>query len=71
MGENDNMDRYEWLRLCAEQYESRGGMTPEQARESAQIALEVELECGAGLSTDPVAAADADIDCWDNDGDEE
>lgn len=63
------MDSYEWLRLCAARYQTRGGMTPEQARESAEIALEVELECGAGLSTDPAAAADADIECWDNDGD--
>lgn len=61
------MDREEWLMRCAARYETVAGLHLKQARELAEIALEEEISAGPGLSSDPEASADADLECWDND----
>lgn len=61
------MDREEWLERCAARYESRGGLTSSEALEAATVALEADED--GDFTDDPEAAADADMACWDDDGD--
>lgn len=61
------MDREEWLARCAARYESLGGLTASQALEAAAVALDAYEE--GDFTEDPEDAADADMECWDDDGD--
>jgi hypothetical protein len=61
------MEREEWLTRCAARYEACSGLTKEQARDCAEIALDEEISAGTGLNADPEASADADLECWGND----
>lgn len=61
------MDRQEWLAHCAARYESKGGLTSSEALEAAAVALDADAD--SDFTEDPEAAADADMACWDDDGD--
>lgn len=65
------MTKTEWIERCAAQYMKRGGLTQDQATEAAQVTYAAEIGEGETEETrDPEEAADDDMDCWTDDGEE-
>jgi hypothetical protein len=63
-----SMDKETWITRCAGRYETRAGLHLKQARELAEIALEEDKD--GDFSDTPEDAADEDMNCWDDDGEE-
>ncbi len=62
------MTNEEWLMRCAARYEARAGLHLTQARGLAEISLDADED--GDFADDPERAADEDMDCWTDDGEE-
>lgn len=60
------MDKEEWLTTCAARFETRAGLNLELARSFAEASLEV---VDGDLTENPEDAADEEMSCWTDDGD--
>lgn len=60
------MEKEEWLSKCAAHYEKYAAMPAKDAMFLAIIALEEDKD--GDFTDDPEGAADADMECWDDDG---
>lgn len=60
------MKYLEWMTRCAAQYETKGGLHPEEAREAAIAAFEEDKD--GVFADDPEGAADEDMSYWTDDG---
>lgn len=58
----------EWITRCAKRYIERAGMPVENAFEAARV--NYDETAGLGLNILPEDAADDDMGCWTDDGDE-
>jgi hypothetical protein len=59
------MEKEEWLRKCAAQYEKCAAMPAKDAFFLAVIALDEDKD--GDFTDNPEWAADADMECWDDD----
>ncbi|NKF21562.1 hypothetical protein [Solimonas marina] len=63
------LTKAEWIDRCAKRYRDVGGLSEDLAKSAAEVAYEVEDE-DWGPRGDPEEAADEDMSCWDDDGDQ-
>lgn len=65
--EEMKMDQLQWIGRCAQQFQKRAKLTPQQAMYFAGIAANEMLD---DFPDDPEGAADEEMSSWTDDGDD-
>ena len=60
-----SLNKYEWLARCAAQYKKRAELEQKDCAYLANVALDEDKD--GDFTDDPEGAADADMECWDDD----
>lgn len=69
------MTKDEWIARCADRYQERAGLTPEQAKAAAEACFDAEsgdpgFEFSEQVEYRPEDCADEDMSNWTDDGEE-